>query len=93
MKLKTKRFTKSTRIRFDLEKLKDPKIVEVFQAKIGGKFAALCVSDSDVDTLASSRKEVLLSTVEEVLWRQEEDSTLDHKRPDTAAETREVHKQ
>ena len=47
LKLKTKRFTKSPCIRFDLEKLKDPKIAEVFQAKIGGKCAALCVLDSE----------------------------------------------
>ena len=35
LKLKTKRFTKSPRIRFGLEKLKDTKIAEVFQAKVG----------------------------------------------------------
>ena len=60
---------KSHRIRFDLEKLKDPKIAEVFQAKVGGKLSALCVLDSDVDTPANSRKEGLLSTAEEVLWK------------------------
>ena len=62
MKLKTKLFANSSRIRFDLEKLKDPKIAEVFQAKVGRKLAALCVLESDVDTLANSLKEVLLST-------------------------------
>ena len=40
------------------------KIAEVFQPQIGGKFAALCVLDSDVDTLANSLKEGLLSTAE-----------------------------
>ena len=35
LKLKTKRFTKSPRIRFDLKKLKDPKVAEMFQAKVG----------------------------------------------------------
>ena len=29
------------RIRFSLEKLKDPNIAEIFRAKIGGKFAPL----------------------------------------------------
>ena len=33
--LKTKRFARSPRIRFDLKKLKDPKIAEVFQAEVG----------------------------------------------------------
>ena len=31
----------SIRIRFSLEKLKDPNIAEIFQATIGGKFAPL----------------------------------------------------
>ena len=39
----------NTRIRFDLEKLKDPEVAEIFQAKIGGKFAALSIPDSDMD--------------------------------------------
>ena len=66
LKLKTKRFTKSPRIRFDLEKLKVPKIAEVLQAKVGGMFAFLW---SDVYTLANSLKDRLLSTAEEVLGR------------------------
>ena len=44
----------------DLEKLKDPKIAEVFQATVGRKLVSLCVLDSDVDTLANSLKERLL---------------------------------
>ena len=95
LKLTTKLFTKSSRIRFDLEKLKDPKITEMFPAKVGGKFAALCVLDSDVDTLANSIKDGLLSTAEEVLRRQKEDSTLCQKRSvrrEAAAETTKVHK-
>ena len=68
MKLKTKLFTKSPRIQF--EKLKDPKIAEVFQSEVGGKFAALCILDSDIDTLANSLKEVLVTTATGVLGRQ-----------------------
>ena len=52
MKLKTKRLTKSPCIRF--EKLKDPKTAEVFQAKVGGKFAAQCILDSDINTVENS---------------------------------------
>ena len=37
------------RIRFDVDKLKDPHVAEVFQAMIGGKFAALSIVDSDMD--------------------------------------------
>ena len=36
LKLKIKRFTKSPPIRFYLEKLKGPKIAEVFLAKVDG---------------------------------------------------------
>ena len=57
-------------IQFDLQKLKDLKIVRAFQAEVGGKFAALFVLGSDIDTPAKSLKEVLLSAVEKVLWRQ-----------------------
>ena len=98
LRLKTKRFTKSRRIRFDLEKLKDPKIAEMFQAKVGGKGAALCVLGSDVDTIANSLKEGLLSTAEEVLGRQRKtiQPWVTHEvldlRPETAAEKTEVHK-
>ena len=70
LKLKTKRFKKSPRIRFDLEKPKDPKIAEAFQDKVGEKFPALCVLGSDVDTLANSLKEGLPSTSEEIFGRQ-----------------------
>ena len=54
LKLKTKCFKKSPHIRFEQEKLKDMKIMEVFQARVGGKFAAHCIFESNVDTLANS---------------------------------------
>ena len=57
IKCKSQRFKKSFHIRFDLENLKDPKMSEVFQAKIGRKFVALWVLDSDVDTLANKWKQ------------------------------------
>ncbi|GFS04557.1 endonuclease-reverse transcriptase [Elysia marginata] len=69
LKLNSKRKAKSPRLHFDLEKLKDPNISETFRAQIGGKFAALTLIDNDVDTMANSLKEVLVSTAEEVLGR------------------------
>ena len=99
LKLKTKLFTKSLCIRFDLEKLKDQKIAEVLRAKVGGKFASLCVLDSDVDTLAKRSKRSATLNNRKGPWEKKgEDSTYDHKRgsgsvrPETAAETIEVHK-
>ena len=44
--------------------------MEVFQAKVGERFEALCVFDNDVDTLANSLKEVLVTTATGVLGRQ-----------------------
>ena len=43
IKIKLKKNNKSTnnRIKFDLEKLKDPSIAETFKAQLGGKFGAL----------------------------------------------------
>ena len=39
----------------------------MFQAKVGRIFAALCILDSDIDTLATSLKGGLLATAEGVL--------------------------
>ncbi|GFR71095.1 endonuclease exonuclease phosphatase domain containing protein [Elysia marginata] len=69
LKLNSKRKAKSPRLNFDFEKLKGPNIFETFRAQIGGKFAALTLIDNDVDTMANSVKEVLVSTAEEVLGR------------------------
>ena len=43
--LRLKRISKPkhTRLKFDLEKLKDPNVLETFQAMIGGKFAPLTI--------------------------------------------------
>ena len=70
LKLKTKCFTKSSRNQFDLERLKDPKIVEVFQAKFGGKVGAFCILDSDRILAKSLKKKVLFSTAEKDFGRQ-----------------------
>ena len=43
---------KHTRLKFDLKKLKDPNLLETFQAIIGGKFAPLTImniEDTDMD--------------------------------------------
>lgn len=70
LKLNARRQAKRTRIRFDLDKLKDPQIVEIFQATLGGKFAALNVLDKDVDELSNEIDTALLTSAEEVLGKQ-----------------------
>ena len=48
---------KHTRLKFDLEKLKDPNVLETFQAMIGGKFAPLTIisnEDTYIDSVNTS---------------------------------------
>ena len=61
----------NTRIRFDLEKLKDPEVAEIFKAKIGGKFAALSILDSDMnmDMLTDTFNTVVTDTANEILGK------------------------
>ena len=61
----------NTRIKFDLEKLKDPEVAEIFQAKIGGKFAALSIldSDMDMDMLTDTFNTAVTDTANELLGK------------------------
>ena len=47
--LRLKRISKPkhTRLKFDLEKLKDPNVLETFHAMIGGKFAPLTIMENE----------------------------------------------
>ena len=48
---------KHTRLKFDLEKLKDPNVLENFQAMIGGRFAPLTImsnDDTDIDSMITT---------------------------------------
>ena len=70
LKLRKQYQANNPRIKFNLDKLKDPEVEAVFQAQLGGRFAALNLFDSSVDELADSFKEVVLDTAEKVLGRQ-----------------------
>ena len=69
LKLKSKNKKKSPRIKFDLDKLKDPNILEVFQAKIGGKFAALNFIQEDIDSITGEFNTAIEETAMEVLGK------------------------
>ena len=60
-----------TRINFDLEKLKDPEIVEKFKAMIGGKFAPclLDADDSNMDDLVNKFNVAVTETANETLGK------------------------
>ena len=48
---------KHTKLKFDLEKLKDPNVLESFQAMIGGRFAPLSImsnKDTDIDSMITT---------------------------------------
>ena len=66
-KLHLKRVKKlgHARIKFDLEKLKDPEVAETFHAMIGGKFEALTILDADgtdMDTLTNTFNTAVTNT-------------------------------
>jgi len=62
-----------TRMKFDLEKLKDPEIAEYFQARIGGKFLPLNFIDAgngtDMDMLIDTFNTAVTKTASEILGK------------------------
>jgi hypothetical protein len=59
-----------TRIRFDLEKLKDPRIAEAFQAETGGKFAVLnVIMDMDINKQIDTFNSVVTETAHKILGK------------------------
>ena len=73
-KLHLKKVSKQghSRIRFDLEKLKDPEVAETFKAMIGGKFAPLALLDADdvnMDDLINKFNVAVTETANETLGK------------------------
>ena len=63
---------KHTRLKFDLEKLKDPNVLETFQAMIGGKFAPLTIlnsEDIDMDTMITTFNTAVTEIASEILGK------------------------
>ena len=60
------------RIKFDLEKLKDPGVAQVFEATIKGKFAPLMLLDTgntSTDALIDTLKTAVIETANEVFGK------------------------
>ena len=62
-----KRISKSkhTRLKFDLEKLKDPNVLKIFHALIGGKFEPLTImdnEDTDLDSMITTVNTAVIET-------------------------------
>ena len=59
--------SKNTRLRFDLEKLKDPAISEEFHAVVSEKLAPLLLLDEDIETITNNLNTVMTETASKVL--------------------------
>ena len=68
LKLKTQKKHNNPRIRFNVDKLKDPQVARIFEASIGGKFATLNLLQ-DIDSLTDNMEETLLETATEILGK------------------------
>ena len=91
--LRLKRISKPkhTRLEFDLEKLKDPNVLETFQAMIGGRFAPLTImsnEDTDLDSMIATFNTAETETAREILGKHRQKKTfwLTTKIPICAAE-------
>ena len=72
LRLKKTSKPKHTRLKFDLEKLKDPHVFETFQAMIGGRFAPLTImsnEDTDMDSMITTFNTAMTETASEILGK------------------------
>ena len=63
---------KYTTYKFDLEKLKDPSVLETFQAMIGGEFAPLTImkyEDADMHSLVTTFNTAVTERASEILGK------------------------
>ena len=63
---------KHRRLKFDLEKLKEPNVLETFQAMKGGKFAPLTImknENTDMDSMITTFNAAVTETASEILGR------------------------
>ena len=73
---------KYTRHKLDLEKLKDPNVLETFQAMIGGRFAPLTImsnEDTDINSMITTFNTAVTETTSEILSKHcQKKKNLDH---------------
>ena len=73
VRLKKMRKPNQPRLRFDLEKLRDPDVACTFQATIGGKFApliGLSDEDMDMDTMITTYNTAVTDAASEILGKE-----------------------
>ena len=72
LRLKKTSKPKHTRLKFDLEKLKDPNVLKTLHAMIGGRFAPLtitCNEDTDIDSMITTFYTAVTETASEILGK------------------------
>ena len=73
---------KHTRLKLDLEKLKDPNVLENLQAIIGGRFAPLTImsnDDTDIDSMITTFNTAVTETASEILGKhRQKNNNVDH---------------
>ena len=67
VRLKKTNRPKNIRVKFNLDRLKDPTIAEAFQATIGGRFGPLLALEEDVETMTTSFNTVMTETAKQLL--------------------------
>ena len=73
IRLKMARKPNQPRLRFDLEKLRNPDVACTFQATIGGKFApliGLSDEDMDMDTMITTYNTAVTDAASEILGKE-----------------------
>ena len=73
IRLKKARKPNQRKLRFDLEKLRDPDVACTFQATIGGKFAPLTGlrgGDMDIDTMITTYNTAVTDAASEILGKE-----------------------
>ena len=70
---------KHTRLKFDLEKLKDPNMLETFQAMIDRRFAPLTImsnNDTDINSMITTFNTAVTETASEILGKHRQKKKL-----------------
>ena len=67
VRLKRSKKAKNTILKFNLDKLKDPNISSLFEARIGGKFGPLLLLEGDVEAITNNFNEVMTEVATDIL--------------------------
>ena len=65
--LKGSKKSKNNRLKFNLDKLKDPNISSLFEARIGGKFGPLLLLECDAEAITNNFNEVMTEVATDIL--------------------------